>query len=179
MDWNFLMETGYEKCNVSWLPDCRENLHPTKLVVIPTETQIMLQTSQSSQLSNSIAQLLKSVHIQSMDWSTLVLFRNNNRHSQLIQKSLQCHCSICHFLSYASWFPSLLSNPNPYKNHENYMSCPHRPHLQPYPIVLLCTCAQTFRAMCNGISSLNLLHSTTQSIKNQQNAQTFSLKNTL
>jgi hypothetical protein len=113
---------------------------------------------------------------QSMDWSTLVLFRNNNRHSQLSQKSLQCHCSICHFLSYASWFPSLLSNPNPYKNHENYMSCPP---LQPYPIVLLYTCAQIFRVMCNGISSLNLLHSTTQSIQNQQNAQTFSLKNTL
>lgn len=147
-----------------------------KLLVIPTETQIMLQTSQSSQLSNSISQLLKSVHIQSMDWSTLVLIQNNNRHSQLSKKSLQCHCSICHFLSYASWFPSLLSNPNPYKNHENYMSCPP---LQPYPIVLLCTCAQTLRAMCNEISSLNLLHSTTQSIQNQQNAQTFSLKNTL
>jgi hypothetical protein len=176
MDWNFLMETGYEKCNVSWLTDCCENLHLTKLLGIPTETQIMLQTSQRSQLSNSISQLLKSVHIQSMDWSTLVLFQNNNRHSQLSQKSLQCHCSICHFLLYASWFPSLLSNPNPYKNCENFMSCPP---LQPYPIVLLCTCAQTLRAMCNRISSLNLLHSTTQSIQNQQNAQIFSLKNTL
>jgi hypothetical protein len=31
MDWNFLMETGYEKCNVTGLPDCCETpCHPNR-----------------------------------------------------------------------------------------------------------------------------------------------------